>query len=48
MKLGDELSIAHLRYRLLDDPGAEEGASPRQPGSDLLSPTSRIPFISRN
>jgi hypothetical protein len=48
LKLGDELSIAHLRYRLLDDHGAEEGASPRSPVNDLLSPTSRIGFTNRN
>ncbi len=45
---GDELSIAHVRYRVEDEPDGDQ-AIPRRPDpSDLLSPNSRIVFISRN
>ncbi len=45
---GDELSIAHVRYRLEDGPDYGPAITWRQPPSDLLSPNSRIVFISRN
>lgn len=53
---GDELSIAHLRYRLADGgdhfpgdrPVGEPPTGGRPDPSDLLSPLSRILFISRN
>ena len=62
LERGDELSIAHIRYRLEDGrDGPQDGPDrpepdrdgpqpiPRRPQvSDLLSPTSRIGFISRN
>jgi pSer/pThr/pTyr-binding forkhead associated (FHA) protein len=48
LKPGDELSIAHLRYRLEDGPHREDGIPRRPRPSDLLSPDSRITFISRN
>jgi pSer/pThr/pTyr-binding forkhead associated (FHA) protein len=45
---GDELSIAHLRYRLDELPDNEPGIPSRPPLDDLLSPTSRIGFNSGN
>jgi pSer/pThr/pTyr-binding forkhead associated (FHA) protein len=45
---GDELSIAHLRYRVEELPDDEPGVPSRPPLDDLLSPTSRIGFIRRN
>jgi pSer/pThr/pTyr-binding forkhead associated (FHA) protein len=48
LKPGDELSIAHHRYRVEDDPDGGDGIPRRPIVSDLLSPNSRIGFISRN
>jgi pSer/pThr/pTyr-binding forkhead associated (FHA) protein len=48
LRPGDELSIAHMRYRLEDGPDREHSISRRPLPTDLLSPNSRITFISRN
>ncbi len=53
LRPGDELLIAHLRFRFEDDPDQHEPAqltppAPRPLAGDLLSKTSRILFISRN
>jgi pSer/pThr/pTyr-binding forkhead associated (FHA) protein len=45
---GDELAIAHLRYRLEDRSDPDSGGSGRTPMGDLFSPNSRIAFIRRN
>jgi predicted component of type VI protein secretion system len=52
LRPGDELSIAHCRYRVQDDPDRDEPPSPRPSPwphvGDLISEQSRILFISRN
>ena len=53
LRPGDELLIAHLRYRFEDDSDQREPAQLKPPAlrplaGDLLSKTSRILFISRN
>ncbi len=45
---GDELSIAHVRFRVEDGPDHGQAIARRPPPGDLLSPNSRIVFISRN
>jgi predicted component of type VI protein secretion system len=57
LRVGDELAIAHLRYRVESGPDREKvesGLGPQPPAGprswieDLLSEHSRIRFISRN
>ena len=52
LRAGDELSIAHLRYRVIaideDGPDWQEPVEPRPKVGDLLSQHSRCLFISRN
>jgi hypothetical protein len=48
LKVGDEFSIAHFRYRLEEFPDSDGIVFRLPPPRDLLSPNSRIPLISRN
>ena len=46
---GDELSIAHFRYRVDEGPDSRPDPFPPRPKiGDLLSQNSRFRFISRN
>jgi len=45
---GDELSIAHYRYRLEEFPDGDDIVFRLPPPSDLLPPTSRISFFGRD
>ena len=48
LRLGDELAIAHYRYRVDDGTDRRSPVSPHPRVGDLLSQQSRFFFISRN
>jgi pSer/pThr/pTyr-binding forkhead associated (FHA) protein len=48
LRVGDELAIAHFRYRVDDGSDGRSPAHPRPRVDDMLSQNSRFHFISRN
>jgi pSer/pThr/pTyr-binding forkhead associated (FHA) protein len=48
LRLGDELAIAHFRYRVDEGTDGRSPVQPRPRIEDLFSPNSRFRFISRN
>ena len=48
LRVGDELTIAHFRYRVDEGPDRRSPNHPRPRVDDLLSQQSRFLFISRN
>ena len=48
LRVGDELTIAHFRYRVDEGPDRRSSNHPRPRVDDLLSQHSRFFFISRN
>jgi pSer/pThr/pTyr-binding forkhead associated (FHA) protein len=48
LRVGDELTIAHFRYRVDEGPDRRSPDHPRPRVEDLFSQNSRFRFISRN